>query len=710
MTFLNSAVLFGLIAGAIPIIIHLITRQKAKTVSFSTLRFLKELQSQQIRRLRLRQIVLLILRTLAVLLLVLAFARPTLKGHLGAGLHTAARTTAVLILDNSLSMSLESGGRQAYDVAKQRAQELENLFQVGDEIHGLYATTGAPPIFENPKYDFQAVLKIIQKATPSQRSTDLVAALLQARDILEQSPNLNKEIYVISDFQQAAFRQIGQQSAAIFDNSWIKIYLIPIKTNQASNLLISGVKPANQIIEKDKLFELEATVKNSGTKSERNKLIQLFLDDKRMGQATITVEPGASQTAKFRIVPQRTGLIAGSALLEDDDLFGDNRCFFTLSVPEQIKVLVIGQNARNTRFLQLALNPEPQAAAAIRVDYLAPNRIESGTLQPYQVVILSNLPRVEGILLSSVIDHVRAGGGLIVFLGEAVDLRHYNESLNQKMGLPLFTETIGEIGTRTSSLTLGAIDFSHPIFAGVFEDPKKAIESPQFFFLTRMKLMPQHEKVMAFSNDDPFLTESNVGRGKVLVFASAIDPNWSDLYLKGLFVPLMNRCVMYLAGHAHRSDQQFLVDQELFTEIIGLDNLAALEMIKPDGKTLKVIPRVAAGKYRVNFAATDQAGIYSLKAGDRLVAQWAVNSDPAESDFTPIAQNELKQIIGSSNLITIAPEQSLIRTVTSSRYGRELWKHFIAAALLLLLVEMILARESKQSNQEVTSEKFEPTI
>lgn len=710
MTFLNTAVLIGLIAGAIPIIIHLITRQKARTVLFSTLRFLKELQSQQIRRLRLRQIVLLILRTVIILLLVLAFARPTLKGHLGASIHSAAKTSAVLILDNSLSMSLESGGHQAFDIARQRALELEKLFKAGDEIHGLYASTGTPPIFENPKYDFSAVIKNIQKAKPGQGATDLVAALLQARDILEQSLNLNKEIYVISDFQRTGFRQTAKLSAPLFKDTPVKIYIAPIQARQTSNLLIAEVKPANQIIEKGKVFELTATIKNTGTRPERNKLVQLFLDDKRMGQATINVEPDASQTAKFRIVPQQTGLLAGSALLEDDDLFGDNRIFFTFSVPEQTAVLVIAQAERDTRFLQLALNPEQQPESAIKVDTITPNRIESGILQKYQVVILSNLPRVEGMLLSSLIDHVRDGHGLIIFLGEAVDLRHYNENLNQKMALPLFTETIGEMGTRASSLTLGSIDFSHPIFAGVFEDQKKAIESPQFFFLTRMKLSPPHETVMAFSNNDPFLIEANVGRGKVLVFASAIDPNWSDLYLKGLFVPLMNRCVMYLAGHANRSDQQFLINQELSTEGIGFDNLAALEIIKPDGQRIKVIPRISEGNYRVNFKDTDQAGIYSLQAADRLLAQWAVNPDPAESDFTPIDRKELEKIIGTDKFITIEPEQSLANIVTKSRYGRELWKHFIAAALLLLLIEMLLARESNKSLQEVTSEKFERAV
>ena len=701
MTFLNTAILVGLLAGAIPIIIHLITRQKAKTVFFSTLRFLKELKNQQIRRLKIRQILLLILRTLIILLLVLAFARPTLKGRLGRGIHTAAKTTAVLILDNSLSMGVETGGRLLFDVAKQRARELEELFSIGDEIYGLFASTGTPSIFDGAKYDFKTVTKIVQKITISHSSTDLVAALLKAKEILQQSSNINKEIYLISDLQRAGFRNIENLVLPLVQDQGIKIFLIPIHARQISNLAISEVNSANQIIEKGKVFELEAIIKNTGTKPERNKLVQIFIDDKRAGQAIVNIEPGKSQTTKFRVVPQRTGLITGSVLLEDDDLFADNRRYFSFSVPEQTQVLVIGQSENDVRFLQLALNPEFNPTSSIKVDYLAPNRIEFGTLNYYQVVIISNIPRIEGALLSSLVDHVNAGGGMIVFLGNEVDLRSYNDNVNQKLSLPLFTETLGEIGARNSYLTLGKIDFSHPIFSGVFEDQKKDVESPQFFFLTKMRLKPSHESVIDFSNGDPFLVESNFGQGKTMLFSSAIDPNWSDMYLKGLFVPLMNRCVMYLSGNANKSSQSFFVNQELTTDVTGIDNFANFQIEKPDGKLMKIIPQIGEGNFKINFKETELAGIYSLYAGDIVLTKWAVNPDPIESDFTPIDTGELEKIMGKGNIVSIQQEQSLASVVSTSRYGRELWKYFIGIALLFLIIEMFLARESGEAKNEM---------
>ena len=700
MTFLNTTILIGLIAGAIPIIIHLITRQKAKTVFFSTLRFLKELQNQQIRRLKIRQILLLILRTLIILLLILAFARPTLKGRLSTGVSSAANTTAVLILDNSLSMGLESNGQQLYDIARKRVRELETLFSAGDEIFALFATSGSPPVFDGAKYDFKTVNRIIQKTSVSQSSTDLVGALIKAKEILDKASNINKEIYLISDLQQAGFKNIDDLVLPIFQDDKIKVFIIPIYENQVSNLVITDVKPANQIIEQGKVFELKAVVKNVGTKPGRNKLVQLFIDGKRSGQATLNVEPGNSQTATFRVVPQKTGLIAGSVLLEDDGLFLDNRRYFTFYVPEQINVLVIGQNQNDVRFLELALNPGSKQASLVNTENLPPNRIEYGTLTKYQVVILSNVPRVDGALLSSLEDHVRSGRGLIVFLGNEVDLRNYNQNLNTRLSLPLFTETIGEIGSESSFLTLGKIDFSHPIFAGVFEDQKKDVESPLFYFVTKMKLKPGHEKIIEFSNGDPFLLESNAGKGKVLLFASAIDPGWSDLYLRGLFVPLINRGVVYLAGYAKKADQTFLVDQEFTTDVTEKGNLANFQVEKPDGKLAKVVPQFGEGAYKIKFQGSDQAGIYSLYAGDRLITKWAVNPDPNESDVTAIDENSMKEIIGEGKIITIPNGEELAGVVTTSRYGRELWKYLIGIALVFLIIEMLIAREAADVKRE----------
>ena len=160
-TFLNTAILAGLVAVAIPVLIHLFTRQQQKTIDFSSLRFLKELQRQKIRRLKIRQIFLLILRTLIILLLVFAFARPTLRSTSASSLESGAELTAVIILDNTLSMGLEKDGQRLFDLAKKRALQVVSLLRSGDEIYLLYPQSPAKLANPEPFYEPAAVAELI---------------------------------------------------------------------------------------------------------------------------------------------------------------------------------------------------------------------------------------------------------------------------------------------------------------------------------------------------------------------------------------------------------------------------------------------------------------------------------------------------------------------------------------------------------------------
>jgi len=145
----------GLAATALPLLIHLFTRSKSKTILFGSLRFLKELQQQKIRNIKLRQILLLILRTLIILLLVLAFARPTLRSSLGND--STAKTSAVIVLDNSYSMATLSEGEMLFQTAQQKAVELVEAMRPGDEIYLLTSTDTSKQLSQRAFHDFSAL-------------------------------------------------------------------------------------------------------------------------------------------------------------------------------------------------------------------------------------------------------------------------------------------------------------------------------------------------------------------------------------------------------------------------------------------------------------------------------------------------------------------------------------------------------------------------
>ncbi len=713
MTFLNPFVLFGLFAAAIPIIIHFLTRQKAKVIPFSSLRFLKLLENQQIRRLRWKQILLLIIRTLIILLIVLAFARPTLESGGFWGVGSKANTAAVLIVDNSMSMSAEQDGALLYDKVKRLVFEMENIFSAGDEIYGIFPTPGAPLIFDGARYNFSTVKKIIQKTTVSQKRTDFISAILKAKEILEKTSPVNKEIYLISDLQTSGWGDTAKVALPLIrENNGEKINLIaiPVRKKSISNLSIARITIANQIIEKGKVLEVSAVVKNSGSLPAKNRLLQVFLDGKRVGQATVSLDKGEMKTVNFKIVPEKVGFSVGSMLIEDDDLFADNKGYFTFETPEQVRVLFIAPQERNVRFFRLALNPTPESESRIKTGYVPPENVSFNVVKDYDVLVLSDIRRVDGNLLNLIKRHLESKKGLILFPGSDMDLRQLNDNLNRELSLPEFTETEGKIGRKDFFLSLGKFDESHPIFSGIFEDEKQKFSSPSFNFLVKFRLKPEHNVVMRFSDGEPFLVESNFQGGKSLIFASTADPDWSDLYLKGIFVPLLHRAVMYLANTGKVSDGQIFVGEKISASIASVNDLSDLEMEKPDGTRQKVVPSIGNGALKINFTETDLAGIYRLYQKKNLLGTWAVNCDPNESDFNFLKEEQLKKILGKAVMMNVAGAASLTEEIRAVRYGRELWKLFAAAAFFLLLIEMWLSRESGASEKKVEGVIFERNV
>lgn len=690
-TFLNSSILLGLIAASIPLIIHLITRQKVKKVLFSSLFFLRELRTQKIRRIKIRQILLLIIRTLIILLLILAFARPTLKSNLAQSIQSQAKTSAVIILDNSQSMAREIDGRKMFDLAKDRLGDFADLFNTGDELFAVTTVPGTPSIYEGAKYDIDNVLKLISRTKIEFGHTDIVSAIFEAKSILQKRQNINKEIYLISDLQENAFEGVEEFVTPILKEENIKLYVIPMNSESIDNLSVVHVEAANQIIEKGKVLELNVTVTNFGSLDVRDKMLQLFVEGKRSAQATVSLKPKESQTITFKIIPDQTGLVTGSVLLENDGLMLDNRRYFTFYVPDNIEVLIVGDKEEDIRFLNIA--------AAISSNFVVTQKIQEqinyNNLDSYDVILLSNVPYLQQTEISRLGNFVEQGGGLIIFLGNNVDLKSYNTLFNQKYDLPVYAETVGTLSRKSSYLTFGKIDFSHPIFRGMFDKNPEQLDSPRFFFAVKSDINPNNESIIEFSNSNPFLTETTIGKGKVLNFFTAIDPAWTDLYTKGIFVPLINRTIVYLAGVSDKTERELLTHLEIKSEFQSGDEFVNFEMQRPDGSFEKVRPTIGSGFYQINYENTDQLGIYTLYSNKNEIDKWAVNFWPGESNTKVVTDERFRDIVGDENVTYIDRTDNIINSVITARFGRELWKYFLLAALILLIIEMLIARESK---------------
>ncbi len=690
-TFLNSAILLGLAAVAIPFLIHLFTRQKIKRIPFSTLRFLKELQKQQIRRLKLRQILLLILRALLILFLVLAFSRPALRTHESAAIATSAQISAVIILDNTLSMGFESEGQTRLELAKRKALEIVNQLRSGDEINLLYPQS--PPVIphEGPRYNLDSVRDLVEQTELSFSKTDYLAALALADDLLSRSTNINKEVYLIGDLQKNGFTTFADGNGARWLSNGVRFFILPVSNGGAPNLALTNLQLGNQILEKGKVVELEASVANTAAASAKNKLVHLFVNGKRVGQNAVDVEPNSTTKVGFRFVPDRVGVQSGMVMLEDDALLADNRRYFSFTIPGEISALMIGGQPGDFYFLNLALQPEKEVATYFRIKNILYKDFSAQNLNDYAVVILSNLPRLESSEGQAIQNFLAAGGGLMVLLGPNVDIRAYNENLHRKLNLPTLTYSFASRGDE-QFLSFGKIDFSHPIFKDVFEDEKN-VDSPHFRFAIEVGAGKAIDKIIEFSNSSPFLFEAGYQKGRILYFTSGASSDWSDLAFRGIFAPLINRSVSYLARATNSQNEEFIIGEEISYSPEGHFQNPNLVIEKPDGGQVQIKPEISQGKYWVRFNGTALPGVYKLFSEQTLVTQWAVNFDPAETDLAAAEADDLKELVETKEVFVISESDNIAQKLSESRFGRELWKYFAAAALMVLLLEMLLFRE-----------------
>lgn len=690
ISFLNALILYVLPAITIPLLIHLFTKQKLKKISFSTLEFLKEMRKEKIRRVKLKQILLIIIRTLIILMLVLTFARPTLKEDQEFG--TTARSSVVIILDNSLSMSRLDKGVPLFELARKKAFELVDVFKPGDEVYLLNPLAPGKISVLGPKYNLESIKQTIYSTSLTHHATDLPAAIFQAQQILSETENLNREIYLISDLQETAFSTEAEQTWPELQPG-IRLFLLPIQGSHYRNVAVQEVELVNQILEKGKTAELRATISNLGETDELNRLVQLFVNGKRSGQISLDLKSGEHRQISFKFTPNSVGFQSGSVLLEEDDLPRDNRRYFSFYVPEEIRVLLAGNKPSDTRFLQLALKPSADFSSTLKTEQILNNELGTIDFSDYQVVALSNIPQLKSGVQARLLDYVANGGGLLLALGSDVNIRKYNQGLLKNLNLPNLTESVGRLGSRDAFISFGKIDYSHPIFQTLFEKEKN-IDSPHFYFSFKLAQNASGRPIIQYNNNYPFLAESQREKGRVLLFTTAVDPAWTDWPVKGIFAPLVNRCVSYLAGSSDLELQEFFVGQEI--NYIGNQQSGdwEMEIATPDQRRVRVRPQIKQSNLLVQFDKTTQPGIYQLLNKTSEIGQWAVNFNPAEAVASPVSIEP-----SGDQYIQIEATDNLETRIINSRYGRELWKVFLLITLILIIIEMLLFWERKNPTE-----------
>jgi len=698
MIFLNPAVLFGLIAASIPVLIHLLNLRKLKKVDFSTLAFIKELQKNKIRKIKIKQLLLLALRVMIILFLVMAFARPTLKGISIGGASSAAKTTAVFILDNTFSMSVVDNNGSYLNQAKETVNELLNQLQEGDEAALILLSN---PSNEQsigneikPTSNLSDFKKQVDAVDISNNSGNLNDAMVKAAKVLSQSQNFNKEIYLLTDFQKGRiYEQSSLSDLSEILNDKVKLYAFNYSGKEVFNIGIDKLKVNTQIFEKDKPINFSITVTNYSSSPAENTVVSLFVNNERVAQQSVNLEPEETKILTMESSAKSTGYNDAFAEVEDDDILQDNKRFTSFYIPNEIPVGVFTEEDKDAQFVSLALTAGEDKALKVTAKNI--NQISSFDLNQFDVLILIGTDNLNDY--TKIKSYIENGGGLFLMPGAKSTLENFKK-ITSELNLPQPEETIGKINVAGNSVTFENVDFNHPVFQNIFSKEKKKIESPDIYFHYKITTKGKGKNIISLIDGSSFLSEYKIGKGKVFILNTAPVLSWSNFPLKSIFVPLINKSAFYLASK-DRTENEHLVGNSINIDVSN-QSLPQIKINRPDKFEEYINLKDQNNPNFITYYNTNLPGNYHVYSGDKMIDDFCVNTDPLESTTKYITGNEFKVYLNKINFrghyIKVNKKEDPAKIILQSRFGSELWKYFLFIALILALAEMMVARNSKK--------------
>ncbi len=698
MTFLNPAVLFGLIATAIPIALHFLNLRKLKKIEFSTLTFLKELQKTKIRKIKLKQWLLLLLRTAIIILLVMAFARPTVKTFTFGG-SSAAKTSAVIIIDNTFSMSVVTENGSYLNHAKQIAKNLLSNFQQGDEIT-LIPLASAAKETGKPTTNLSLLKKNIDDTQISYVSETINDAVVRAAQVLYQSKNFNKEIYILTDLQKGRLFNSSKELSNISTmlNQNVRLYFIDVSERRAVNVGIDDLIPNNQIFEKDKNVSFTAKVKNYSDQPVNGSVVSLSINGKRSAQQSLTLSAGEVKDIPFETTLIDTGLVEVTADLEDDDILQDNKRFFSVYVPAKISLLLLYDNRDDDKFIKLAVQ---DPANKITISEYGLQQASSINLKNYDAVFVIGSGKNSD--WSALQQYIETGGNVVIMPGSSSTLQNF-----QKLcGAIKIPAPAASVGKENSSLTFSQFDktdFQNPLLADIYENKKdQQIESPEIYHYFKISPGSVGKNIISMIDNSSFLSEYRSGRGKIYLFNSAPVLGWNDFPVKGFFAPLMNKLLLSCASKM--KEQSTNLAGQNITADISNRVLPQVKIINPSGIEEIINTDSLPNKNYLAYSNTDEIGTYKFFSGKKLLDYFSVNHDTRESVTEKSTGAELddylKQISFEGKFVKLSSKDDISKVIYESRFGTELWKYFLILVLLLAIVESMVARSAKKDVEKV---------
>jgi hypothetical protein len=684
MAFLTPFFLLGLGAIAIPVLVHLIQREKKRVVEFPSLMFVRRIPYQSVRRRRIRHWALLMLRAAAIILIVLAFARPFMRqGPVAAAAIGGAREI-VIALDQSASMGYGDHWTRAKDAARAVVRGMGANDRATLVLFGKNAEENMRATADRSRLE-----SAINAAKVTSGATRFGPALKLAESILSRSPIKRREAVLISDFQRSGWS--GSEEVRFPEGT--SVSTVSVASKDTANLSVPSVSFARAAFSGQERITVTAGLSNKGDEALKDVPVTLTIDGHEIQTEKASVAPHASGSVSFTQFTLTGPNIRGMIHAGSDALPADNNFHFVLtpSAPVSLVVVDSGDSSSSSLFLSKALSIG--STPAFQVDQTTAARMTPTAFDKRTVVILNDTmfpPAAGGGALKKFVER---GGGLLVATGD-----HTTWPQGEADLLPgRLGATVDRISGRSASL--GYLDYSHPIFE-VFKAPRSGDFSAAHVFRYRALQTAPGDRVLARFDDGAIAAaEKKIGAGRVVVWTSTLDDSWTDIGVKPIFLPLVHQLVRYLAQYEQPASW-FTVGQVLDLTARAKSRADRI-VVTPSGER---IAQSSLGEGTEGLLELSEQGPYEIRATGATNGRpetIAVNLDPAESDLSAIDPSELvASVTGHATPVTVQPDQAQEMTREESERRQSLWWYLLLAGVGLLAIETLI------SNHLSRKEKF----
>lgn len=679
MSFLFPLFLLALLAVAIPVIIHLFNFKRYKTVYFSNVQLLKRIKQESKKKSQLKQLLILLSRILAIVFLVLAFSRP----YLPTGSRTArlARQVVEIYIDNSFSMKAVGEKGPLLEQAKQKAIEIANSYPVGTQF--LIKTNEFIPGSQYPMNKEQFIRQTAE-IKDSPLSPMLADIYLQSVNTIEGSvKKAEKTLFILSDFQKS-----NANVDAIKPDSAVWTYLMPFKAEKANNLLIDSCwfeVPGRKIGQAEKLY---VRIKNLSKQAYQNVPLRLTVNDSLKAVSNLSIEAGQNMIQELNYTNNSRGIQLCKVELDDYPIIFDNSYFLSYQVRGKMRALGIA-NAKDdgSRYLKALFSDDD----LIGYDEVAENNLQVSQLKNYQCIFLINNQSISSGLKSELASFVENGGTLVLFPSKTSNYSELNGLLGAVKGNLI-------AGFDTAAINISEINYNHELYRDVFKKQEQEADLPKIRGSVSFNQQMQNPEsvVLKFRNGRNALSSHSFGKGAVYTFAFSLNQSNFNFVRHQIFVPTMYNMVLYSGEH-----QVYAYSTEKEEPVILNSNGSSGEIIVVNQKTKDEfktsVKNVGADKKQLILDDLPKdAGHYLVKDGNETIQSVSYNYPRRESVPEFLNEKDLHKLLQSRAFkqfqIIENPSENMADAVQDLSNGKQLWKYFVALALLFVFCEIAIIR------------------